>query len=170
MENISKDNSRQTELRQILFSISQDCIQVQMGAIIPDWIDRVKKFQESHMELRALEGKEPRTYIGSQEFFNQESMDFGQDNFISGENFGFEQQPNFDNHFKNNFEENTCESNSAFNDEQVTQLQIESLQKELQSINEMMNSFAQSGHSEHDFIQLQQAQLEIIKQIQQLKQ
>jgi len=58
---------------------------------------------------------------------------------------------------------------SPQNNEQVVKMQIKVLQNEINSINTMMQSFAAGGFSEEEFLQLQQAQTEILKQIRTLQ-
>jgi len=71
---------------------------------------------------------------------------------------------------KNNCGKENHKPPSSPQNNQVIQMQIEALQSELNSINEMMKAYAQGGYSEKEFIQLQQAQLNILNQIQQLQQ
>ncbi|MCL2861028.1 MAG: hypothetical protein FWE22_01250 [Firmicutes bacterium] len=89
--------------------------------------------------------------------------------FRAAYNLGNEMHEELEKQTKNNnnpiYEQNPLPKQ----DEQTVQMQIEALQNELNSINAMMQSFTQNGYSEQDFIQLQQAQLDIIKQLQQLK-
>ena len=55
---------RMKELRAKLQAYSEDAIQVQMGAYIPDWEERRRQFNVLHAELRQLEGKAPRMIGG----------------------------------------------------------------------------------------------------------
>ena len=57
---LAKD--RVVEIRTRLAQLSQDFIQVQVGAIFPDIEERKEEFRALHNELRSLLGKEERIY------------------------------------------------------------------------------------------------------------
>ena len=52
--------ARKLILQEQLRAYSEDAVQVQMGAYIPDWETRKAKFIAIHSELRQLEGKPSR--------------------------------------------------------------------------------------------------------------
>jgi len=60
-------------------------------------------------------------------------------------------------------------NNDSNNDSNNSSMKEEFLTNELNSINAMMQSFTQNDYSEQEFIQLQQAQKEVLKQLNQLK-
>ena len=63
-ELLAKQNEeRKVEIRQRLEQLSQDFVQILVGAEFTDIEERKAEFQTLHNELRALEGKEPRVYI-----------------------------------------------------------------------------------------------------------
>lgn len=69
-------NERQTKiwnLQNRLNSLSDDFIQIYLGAEIPNINERRKEFVELHNELRSLLGKEPRNYKLEQNEENSEN-------------------------------------------------------------------------------------------------
>ena len=53
---------RKVEIRERLEQLSQDFVQILVGAEFADIEERKAEFQTLHNELRVLEGKEPRIY------------------------------------------------------------------------------------------------------------
>jgi len=145
LKNNAIKQKRIKELKQIMQSIHEDKTQVDFGAVITDWEERKRNFNAAHSELRILEGKEPR---GFNPVSNYDNCDGNYDNY------------------QGNYQQSTY---SHKNNGQTVQMQIEALQNELNSINAMIKSFTQNRYSEEELAQLQQAQLDIIKQLQQLK-
>lgn len=62
MELNDDKKKRLSEIVARLNEISQDIIQVSMGAVIPDIEDKRAEFKRIHNELRLLIGKQPREY------------------------------------------------------------------------------------------------------------
>ena len=58
-------SKRVDEIKARLAELSQDFVQVTVGAKIENINDRIIEFQTLHNELRTLEGKEPRDYVSN---------------------------------------------------------------------------------------------------------
>lgn len=56
------DLEKLPDLKTELNSLSQDIVQAQAGAIIPDYEKRLARFKWVHNEIRRIELKEPREY------------------------------------------------------------------------------------------------------------
>ena len=56
------DLEKLPDLKAELNSLSQDIVQAQAGAIIPDYEKRLTRFKWVHNEIRRIELKEPREY------------------------------------------------------------------------------------------------------------
>lgn len=56
------DLEKLPDLKAELNSLSQDIVQAQAGAIVPDYEKRLARFKWVHNEIRRIELKEPREY------------------------------------------------------------------------------------------------------------
>lgn len=54
--------NREAELRRTLRELSEDFLQAEAGAVIPDLADRKSQFRAAHNELRQIKGLPPRQY------------------------------------------------------------------------------------------------------------
>lgn len=63
-ETKQNNQKRIAEIKQRLDELNKDFIQIMMGAFIPNIEDKEIEFRTLHNELRNLEGKPPRDYVG----------------------------------------------------------------------------------------------------------